>query len=28
VWIVGRRMDNRFRVTADTKEIIEFSTTD
>jgi tRNA(Ile)-lysidine synthase len=28
VWIVGRRMDNRFRVTADTKEVIEFSITD
>ena len=26
VWIVGQRMDNRYRVTNDTKEVIEFNT--
>lgn len=25
VWIVGQRLDNRFRVTKDTKEVIEFN---
>jgi tRNA(Ile)-lysidine synthase len=25
VWIVGQRMDNRFRVTEETKEVVEFS---
>jgi len=24
VWIVGQRLDNRFRVTKDTKEVLEF----
>jgi len=24
IWIVGQRMDNRFRVTGDTKEVVEF----